>query len=273
MCLQSWQPDDLQRSMDSGAPSDVVTAESLGNQADHLEQAVTAFKRARHLFTAALKGEHAFTAALRYQELESEVNLGCCPRALRQSLQEIKDLGEDLVQQAREQDETLARSKKFGGIESKATGHTPQVCGDCQQGNFHECSSDLPEEDVWLLPGRPGIDFRHGNQDQHTVLKMNDQDGAPNQPPDINESEVGYRRALGEFAPAKPAVETSVGTSVDFYAPLLGIKDIDPDFWLKASVDSDAPLVGIKNIDPDFVKDSGADADLEVGYRQAKDEY
>ena len=44
---------------------------------------------------------------------------------------------------------------------------------------------------------------------------LNNQDGVPNQPADT--------------------VETSVETSVDFDDPILGIKDIEQDFWLYAS--------------------------------------
>ena len=68
-----WRPDDLPLPVDSGAPADIITTESLGSQADHLEQAVIAFKRA---FTTDLRREHPLTAALRYLERKSGTSLG-----------------------------------------------------------------------------------------------------------------------------------------------------------------------------------------------------
>ena len=67
-------------------PAGTASAVLLGIQADHLEQAVILFERARQAFTNALKGEHIFTAALWYPELENRANLSFRPRALRQKL-------------------------------------------------------------------------------------------------------------------------------------------------------------------------------------------
>ena len=61
--------------MDSGTPANIITAESLGSQADYLEQAETAFERAFHTFTAVLRQEHPLTAALRYPERKNEANM------------------------------------------------------------------------------------------------------------------------------------------------------------------------------------------------------
>ena len=128
--------------------TDVATAELLGNQADHLEQAISAFERAYNVFTA----------ALRHQELESKTNPGRSPRALQQTLLRVRGLGEVLVQQARTQIAMMARSKESEDTENKVTWKPPvwhaQVLGlgsrtyAGQQGNSHKCLSDLPEEDV-----------------------------------------------------------------------------------------------------------------------------
>ena len=134
---------DQQSPKDSDGPSRTVSTESLGSWADHIEQAVDILKRA-HL---------AFTVALRYPELESNTSLGCRPRSLRQNLQAIKDLAEDLVLQASAQVKTLTK------------GHPPQrqeqVCGDYRQGIPQEGMSDLPEDNIWLPPRRPRFNFRH----------------------------------------------------------------------------------------------------------------
>ena len=106
---------------------------------------------------AAASGHRRLRKALSYQEPESETNPGLFPRALRQTLPGVKDLGEDLVQQARAQISTLARSKEVEDIESKVTRQPPQRQETdrvgCRQGNFHWWWSNLPEEDVWLSPG------------------------------------------------------------------------------------------------------------------------
>ena len=47
---------------------DIFTAEFLGNQTDYMEQAIIAFMRAFHAFTAVLRQEHPVTAALGYPE-------------------------------------------------------------------------------------------------------------------------------------------------------------------------------------------------------------
>ena len=93
-----------------------MSRRALHNQNDCLEQAGATFERA----------QYAFTAALRYQELESETNPGHRPRALRQTLPGVKDLGEDLVQQAKTQIMTLARSEEVKDIESEVTCQLPQ---------------------------------------------------------------------------------------------------------------------------------------------------
>ena len=86
---------------------------------------------------------------------------------LRQSLQETRDLAEDLVDQARAQVEILSRVEKIADIENKVTGRPPrrqeQVCGDCPQGILHECLAGLPGEEAWQLSDRTEVDFRHGN--------------------------------------------------------------------------------------------------------------
>lgn len=81
---------------------------------DLLEQAVATFERA----------QYTFTATLRHQELESKGNRGRHSQALWQTLPGVKDLGEDLLQQARTQIMTLARSKEVEDIESEASGDT-----------------------------------------------------------------------------------------------------------------------------------------------------
>ena len=115
---------DQQSPKDSDAPSRMVSTESLGSRADHIEQAVAILKRA-HL---------AFTAALRYPELESNASLGCRPRSPQQNLQAFKDLEEDLVLQASAEVETLTREEWFEDIEINSTGCPPQrqeqVCCD-----------------------------------------------------------------------------------------------------------------------------------------------
>ena len=91
VCLQPWRPD--------ASPG---SAGTLGNQANHLEQAMATFGKAHY----------ALTAAPRCQELAGQNNLGRHPRALRQNLLRFKDLGEDLVQQASVKIMTLARSEE-----------------------------------------------------------------------------------------------------------------------------------------------------------------
>ena len=121
-----WQPDDLPWPADSGAPAHIITAESLDSQADYLKQAVIAVERTHLVFTAVLTREHPLTAALRYPERKSETNLGSRPQSPRPSLQEVKDLGEDLVLQAREQVATLTRGERSENIWSEVTGQPLQ---------------------------------------------------------------------------------------------------------------------------------------------------
>ena len=73
MCLQPWISDSPPGSADEDAQSDIATAESLGSQADHMEQAISAF----------VKSYDILTTELRHQELESEINPGCRSQALR----------------------------------------------------------------------------------------------------------------------------------------------------------------------------------------------
>ena len=73
VCLQPWISDSPPGSADEDAQSDIATAESLGSQADHMEQAISAF----------VKSYDILTAELRHQELESEINPGCRSQALR----------------------------------------------------------------------------------------------------------------------------------------------------------------------------------------------
>ena len=161
---------DQQSPKDSDAPSRMVSTESLGSRADHIEQAVAILKRA-HL---------AFTAALRYPELESNASLGCRPRSPQQNLQAFKDLEEDLVLQASAEVETLTREEWFEDIEINSTGCPPQrqeqVCGD----------------NVWLPPRSPGFNFRHVFRGQNTLLEITKQVEVPDRPMFTNEVEVGH---------------------------------------------------------------------------------
>ena len=150
--------------MDGCTPSEVTTAESIRNQADNLEQAVSAFKIQTHY-------------ALRSEELKNKTKPGLRPRALGQTMLGVRGLGENLVQQNRAQIITLARSK---------------ACFDGRQRTLCKHVSVLRGEDIWLPPGRPGVNYWRGIDDQCT---LNNPDTTPDQLTNAKELEIDYRRA------------------------------------------------------------------------------
>ena len=136
--------------------------------------------------------------------------MGSRPQSPRLSLQEVKDLGEDLVLQAREQVVMLTGGARSENIWSEVTGQLSQqleqACSDCRQRNVNECSSDLPEEYVWP-PKTPGVAIRHEIRGQPTLLEAYDQDGVP-----------GYMQSFLDIGfPRKRCVEArqAVGYSLD----------------------------------------------------------
>ena len=122
MCIHPWYQFKLSRTVKGGAPSNVVTADSLNNQADYVERSAVTYKKARQALDGALKEERAFTSALRCHVRDYETNPGYRPRTPRQCLMGRVDLGEGLVWRARIKARTLTWCEEFVEIKEEATG-------------------------------------------------------------------------------------------------------------------------------------------------------